>query len=341
MAKDFSQMNEQEQSVILDQFKLVGSSDSTAAAEASELFAEAIEAPLREVILSGDNGVDSIYTVEDHTNNPRIEYPLDLLTPGQERDYVAYVYSGEGRMPERRVTGDYLMVPDFEIANSIDIRRSTVRDARWNVVARAMEILEAGFRQKKNDDGWQTLISAAKDRGLLVFDPNAAVGQFTPRAVTIMQNVMRRNGGGNSGSKMRSRLTDIYMSPEAHTDIRAWSLTEVPDEVRKNIYYASDSSPDLITVFGTRLHALDEFGEGQEYQTYYATTLSGSMAASDVEIMVGLDQQRNDSFVMPIRETLSINEDPTVRRRGIVSWYGTMSLGFAVLDSRRVLLASC
>ena len=338
---NFLEMNDKEQKLILDQFKLVGSSNATEAAEAALLFSQAIETPLRQVILSGENGIDAIYTSEDRTDNQRIEYPLDLLTPGQERDFVAYVYPGEGRIPERRVTGDYLMVPDFEIANSIDIRRSTVRDARWNVVARAMEILESGFRQKKNDDGWQTLIAAAKDRGLLVFDPNAAVGQFTPRAVTIMQNVMRRNGGGNSGSKNRSRLTDIYMSPEAHTDIRSWSLTEVPDEVRKNIYYAAEGNPDLINVFGTKLHATDEFGEGQEYQTYYGTTLGGSMAASDVEIMIGLDLQRSDSFMMPIRENLTINEDPGVRRRGLVSWYGTMSLGFAVLDSRRVMLGSC
>lgn len=338
---NFLEMKNDEQKLILDQFRLVGSADAGEAEKAAGLFAQAIEEPLRQVVLNGDNGIDAIYTTEDHTDNQIIQYPLDLLTPGQERDFVAYVYPGEGRIPERRVTGDYLMVPDFEIANSIDLRRATVRDARWNVVSRAMEILEAGFRQKKNDDGWQTIISAAKDRGLLVYDPNAAVGQFTPRAVTIMQNIMRRNGGGNSGSKMRSRLTDVYMSPEAHTDIRAWSLTDVPDEVRKNIYYATDGSPDIISVFGTKLHALDEFGEGQEYQTYYGTTLGGSMASSDVEIMVGLDLQRSDSFVMPIRENLTINEDPTVRRRGIVSWYGTMSLGFAVLDSRRVLLASC
>jgi len=335
------EVNDNDQKLILDNFKLVGSADREQAAEAAAMFAEAIEAPLRQVILSGDNGVEAIYTPEDHTDNQRIEYPLDLLTPGQERDFVAYVSPGEGRIPERRVTGDYLMVPDYEMSASIDLRRTTVRDARWNVVARAMEILEAGFRQKKNDDGWQTLISAAKDRGLLVFDPNAAVGQFTPRLVTIMQNVMRRNGGGNSGSKVRSRLTDIWLSPEAMTDIRAWTLTEVPDEVRKNIYYSSEGSQDLITVFDTKLHAIDEMGEGQEYQNYYGTVLSGTMAASDVEIMVGLDLQRSDSFVMPIRENLTINEDPTVRRRGLVSWYGTMSLGFAVLDSRRVLLGSC
>ena len=155
-----------------------------------------------------------------------------------------------------------------------------------------------------------------------------------------MQSGMRRNGGGNSGSRNRSKLTDLYVSPEALGDIRAWSLTEVADGVREKIFYSSNDLTDSINIFGVNIHALDEFGEGQEYQTYYGTTLGGTMAATDVEIMVGLDRQREDSFVMPIREDLIINEDPTVRRRNLVSWYGTMSLGFAVLDSRRVILGS-
>ena len=151
---------------------------------------------------------------------------------------------------------------------------------------------------------------------------------------------MRRNGGGNSATPQRSKLTDLYVSPEAHMDIRAWGLDMVPDEVRANIYYASEGDQDLITVYGVRLQALDEFGEGQDYQTYYTSTLGGTLASSDVELVVGLDRQRDDSFVMPIRQDVEIFEDNTLHRRGLFGLYGHTELGFAVLDSRRTLLGS-
>jgi hypothetical protein len=232
------------------------------------------------------------------------------------------------------------MVPTFDIANSIDTSLRFIRNSNWNVIQRMMEILEAGFVKKMNDDGWQTILAAGADRNIIANDPNASAGQFTPRLVTLLSTFMRRNGGGNSATLNRSKLTDIYCSPEALMDMRAWTLDIVPDEYRGKIFNLSETDPDTMSLWGVKIHAMDEFGEGQEYQTYFTTTLGGSMAASDVEIVVGIDRQRNDSFVMPIRDTLKVYEDNTVFRRGLFSLFGRAELGWAVLDSRRVLLAS-
>jgi hypothetical protein len=203
-----------------------------------------------------------------------------------------------------------------------------------------MEVLEAGFRKKLNDDGWQTILAAAVDRNIIVNDPNASSGQFTPRAVTLLKTFMRRNGGGNSATPNRAKLTDIYLSPECLDDIRAWGLDLVPDAVRNNIYYSQDGGPDTINIYNINLTALDEFGEGQEYQQYYTSTLNASLAANDLELFVGLDKSRNDSFIMPVREQLSIFEDNTMHRSRLAGFYGWTELGFAVLDSRRCLLGS-
>ena len=40
--------------------------------------------------------------------------------PGTENDHVAYTNPGHGRVPERAVEGDYVMVPTYTVGSSID-----------------------------------------------------------------------------------------------------------------------------------------------------------------------------------------------------------------------------
>lgn len=324
---------------LTERVKAAGSNDLKVAMAAQADFARAVETPLRKVLLSGDI-INGIFTPQDFSGNPRVEYPLDLLTPGDESNFYAYTVPGHGRIPERRVESDYLMITTYNVGNSIDCTLRYLEDANWPVLQRMMEVLEAGFVKKWNDDGWAVILAAGVDRNVLINDPNAANGQFTPRLVTLMKTFMRRNGGGNSATLNRARLTDLYISPESMDDIRAWNLEQVPDAVRANIYYASDESADLMNIFGVRLHALDELGEGQEYQSYYTNNLSGTMASGDTEVVIGLDKSRDDSFVMPVRRPLQIWEDNTVHRRGLFSLYGRMEAGLGVLDSRRTLIGS-
>jgi hypothetical protein len=230
------------------------------------------------------------------------------------------------------------MVPTYDIGASIDYLLKYARDARWDVVGRAMEVLEGQFVKKLNDDGWHTLLAAGVDRNIVVFDSDASAGQFTKRLVSLMKTVMRRNGGGNSSSLNRSMLTDLYISPEAMEDIRNWGIDIVDEVTRREIYTAADGS--LNRVFNVNLHDIDELGEGQEYELFFENQLSGSLAASDVELVVGLDLRKNDSFIMPIRQEVQIFEDDTLHRQKRAGFYGWAEQGFAVLDNRRVILGS-
>ena len=268
------------------------------------------------------------------------EFPLDLLAPGTENEHVAYTNPGHGRIPERAVEGDYVMVPTYSVASSIDYLLRYAREARWDVVGRAMQVLEAGFVKKMNDDGWHTLLAAGVDRNILVYDADAAQGQFTKRLISLMKTVMRRNAGGNSGSLNRGRLTDVYLSPEALEDIRNWGLDQVDEVTRREIYRAGDDGSAITRVFGVNLHDMDEIGEGQEYQRFYTDQLLGGLATSDSELVVGLDRSANDSFIMPIRQDVQIFEDDALHRHQRAGFYGWAEIGFAVLDNRRILLGS-
>tara|TARA_R110000751_G_scaffold154465_3_gene259475 strand:- start:322 stop:1323 length:1002 start_codon:yes stop_codon:yes gene_type:complete len=324
----------------IELLKRSGSADKNEALAAQRELAKAIELPLREGVLVG-NILDGIFEAIPMEPGTTTEFPLDLLAPGEEDEFVAYTNPGHGRIPERAVEGDYVMVPTYSITSSIDYLLRYAREARWDVVGRAVQVLEASFVKKINDDGWHTLLSAGVDRNILVYDADAAAGQFTKRVVSLMKTVMRRNGGGNSASINRSRLTDLYLSPEGIEDVRNWGVDQIDEVTRREIYNAADESSVLTRVFGVNLHDIDELGESQEYQSFFSNELSGSLGpSSDVELIVGLDQSSNDSFIMPVKEGVQIFEDDTMHRHQRAGMYGWAEMGFAVLDNRRVLLGS-
>lgn len=322
----------------IELLKQSGNSDKAIAIQAQREIAKALELPLRKGVLFGDI-VGSIYEAMPLEPGASPEFPLDLLAPGTENDHVAFTNPGNGRIPERHVEGDYVMINTYGITSSIDFLLKYAREANWNVVARAMQVLESSFVKKINDDGWHTLLAAAVDRNILVYDSDAAAGQFTKRLVSLMKTVMRRNGGGNSVTAP-GRLTDLYLSPEAIEDIRNWGVDQLDEVSRREIYTAADDGGPLTRIFGVNLHDVFEFGDGQEYQDYFTGDLSGSLEGSDVELVIGLDQGANDSFVMPVKKEVEIFEDEALHRHQRQGYYGWAEIGFGVLDNRRVIAGS-
>ena len=316
-----------------------GDADINVAAAAQREFAKALELPLRKGVLVG-NILGNIFETVTVAPGATTEYPLDLVSPGLEGEHVAYTNPGHGRIPERSVEGDYVTIPTYSITSSVDYLLRFAREARWDIVGRAMQVMEAGFVKKMNDDGWHTLLAAGVDRNILVYDADATAGIFSKRLVSLMQTVMRRNSGGNSASVGRGRLTDLYVSPEALEDVRNWGLDQVDEVTRREIYTASENGAPITRIFGVNLHDLDELGEGQQYQEFFTNDLGGAVQGSDVELVVGLDQSASDSFVMPVKAQLQVFEDPTLHRQQRAGYYGWAELGFGVLDNRRVVLGS-
>ena len=324
----------------IELLKRSGSSDKTEALAAQRELAVALEMPLRQGVLIGDN-LNNIFQPIQMEPGTSTEFPLDLLAPGEEDEFVAYTNPGHGRIPERAVEGDYVMVPTYTVASSIDWLLRYAREARWDVLGRALQVLEASFVKKMNDDGWHTVLSAGVDRNILVYDADASAGQFTKRLVSLLKTVMRRNGGGNTGSINRARLTDMFLSPEALEDIRNWGIDQIDEVTRREIHTSADEGGAITRIFGVNLHDMDELGEGQEYQTFFSEQLGGAYGpSSDVELVVGVDLQKDDSFIMPMKQEVQIFEDDSLHRHQRAGYYGWAELGFAVLDNRRVLLAS-
>ena len=316
--------------------------DKAVAMAAQREMAKALEIPLRQGILRGDI-IAGIYEPIFFEPGAAIEFPLDFLAPGTEKDYVAYTVPNHGRIPERHVEGDFVMVPTFDIGSSVDWLLKYSRDARWDVVGRAMAVLEGTFVRKNNNDAWKVIVSAGSARNLIVYDAAAPKGFYSKRLVALMKTVMRRQAGGNATSINMGKLTDMYVSPEMLENVRLWDLTQVDDFTRREIFMAPmdrTGEMSLTRVFGVDLHDIDELGVGQEYELYFEQTLGGVLPSGKQEIVVGLDLQRSDSFVMPVRAEVEIFEDESLHRQRRSGFYGWGEHGFASLDSRRVLLGA-
>lgn len=301
----------------------------------------ALDLPLRPGILPGDIH-SGIFTSVEADGNSSLEYPLHYIAPGTEDDYVAFTLPTYGSVPKKHIEGDFVNIPIIDIGGSIDWDNKYARNARWDIVSDALNTLRMEMVKKKNDMAWHTLLSAAVDRGAVVADSDAAQGQFTTRLVSLAKTAMRRNGGGNSTSVNRSRLTDLYVSVEALEDMRSWNVDVVDEITRREIFTSTDGV--LNRIFNVNIHDIDELGEGQEYQDFVENTLGVTLPTTgghqDVEVCLGLDQSANNAFISPMGESLQILPDNTRVRHRETAYIALESLGFAVVDARKLILMS-
>ena len=263
------------------------------------------------------------------------KYPFDFYSPGLEGEYKGFVVPKEGAIPEKVIEGDEIRVPTYKIANAISWSLDYARDARWDIVARAIEVFTNGFVRKLNDDGWHVILKAASENTeSVVFDGAAGAGVFTKKLLLNMMTAIKRQVGGRN-----ARLTDLYLSPEAVADIRNFADSVVGDPyLSQLILQSEDTIPQL---YGVRIHELQELGVGQEYELYLENTLNVAFGGgSDEEFVVGLDLLHRDAFVMPVREEMQMYDDPALHRSMKAGVYGWMEVGFAALDTRRALLGS-
>jgi hypothetical protein len=322
--------------------KRAGSDDRAVARQGVAELAVALTTPLRQGIPHGDV-VSDIFEEIPFAPGEHVDFPLDFLVPGTEGEHVAYTIPAQGRIPERNVQGDYVSVPTYEVGSSIDLAMKYAKTARWDVVGRALEVLEASFILKNNTDGWRMLVSAGYGRNTVVYDDAVAPGFFSKRVVELGKNIMTRLAGGNTNSVNRGKLTRLYMSPEALGDIRTWDLTMVDDFTRREIFMSEDQG--LAKVWGVEFRELVELGEGQEFQSYYTDRLGGlfptytlSGSQTKKELIVGIDTSKDDSFVRPVVQPVQLFEDPTFHRQRRISFYGWAEGGWSVLNAQRVLL---
>lgn len=276
--------------------------------------------------------VTNIFTRIDVPAGADTRFPLDFFSPTREDWYKAVVAPHLGGVPTKMVEGDEAFVPTYQIENAVSWALRYARDARWDVVRKAVDVFVDGFTRTMNDEGWHVILYAANSN-TVQSDSSASSGAFTKTLITELQTGAKRVTGGRD-----NRITDLYVSPEAIADLRNFDDDTVGDPfLSRLIMMGPDEIP---TLYGVRIHELQELGHGYEYQTYLDGTVGASLATNDREFVVALNLRNRDAFVMPAREDMQMFDDEALHRQGKMGVYGWLEVGFAALDTRRALLGS-
>jgi hypothetical protein len=316
--------------------KQCASSDPAKATAAQHALALALGEPVRKGVMDGDI-LGDIYDRIVLAPGAQAMFPLDFLSPGTEDEMVAFSIPKSGKIPTKHLEGDELWVPTFRVGNSIDLDLRYIRDARYDVIGRAAQVLVDGFLARNNEDGWKAILVAAAERQASPVEGPTANSKFSKELISVMDTYNVRNASGNAAT---SSLTDIYVSPEGMENIRGWTpanigtpATEIDPVTMREILVNSGT----VSLYGKRLHVLKELGASQTVQGFY-TSNGGSFDGTNDNLVVGLDLMTRDAFVNPVREELSVFEDETLHRHQKMGWYAWMEHGYAVLDNRRIVV---
>ena len=187
--------------------------------------------PIRSGLLDEDT-VGDIYQVIPVAKGVEIDFPIDFYQATDRDKYWAYTIPDQGYLPQRYASSESVKISTYRIGSTMDFWIRHIQQARWDVLARGLEVYKNGYVKKVNSDGWSAIAASAYARNIVVSDDTAAPHQITPRLLSIMQVLTKRNGGGNMNSS-GFKLTDLYISPEAAASMRSWDFSLIPEVVRE------------------------------------------------------------------------------------------------------------
>lgn len=257
-------------------------------------FAASLSVPILRA-MAPQTSVRNIFAVDEIPAGALAEYPIDL-----DDIETAVVMPRLGAVPQNIVVGDSLIVPTFEVANSVEWRLTFVRDGRFNIVERALEKLAESFIRLEEKAGWDTIKGAIDASNTLVHSSTSLTKDLFNDLITEMRAVNGYNP------------TAIYLSPRRAKDLRMWADTEIDPVTRREIFQAGGMG----SIWNVQLIELNTLPDTGVYM--FDTSRFG---------------------VMPIRQKLTTFDDPTAIRRlraGVLSFE---EIGFAVLDKKAVLFA--
>src|SRR5579875_279815 len=185
-----------------------------------QAFAASLSIPVLKTI-PPQTSVRDIFMVDELPAGSLAEYPVDLNDLE-----TATVMPRLGAVPQNLVVGDSILVPTFEISNSVEWKLTFVRDGRYNIVERALEKLAESFVRAEEAAGWATIRGAVNASNTLVTNETALTRDLFNQLVTEMKQV-------------HGYLpTVVYVSPRRASDIRAWTTTSIDYITQREIFQA-------------------------------------------------------------------------------------------------------
>ena len=337
--------------------KAMASREGSVAKEAQEAFAAFIGPVVNKVLLEAATS-SAVYTdlAYDEDDSPSI--PLDLFQGEGEGLVSVWSQNVAGGLPTSTVEGlSELKVSTYRLDSAVSFLKRYARRGRLDVASKAIERMTNEVLVKQERNAWAVVLKALADSGNTV-DMGSSAESFTlAKLNTLVKNVKRLNKSYANGTTNSSYgLTDIFVSPETMSDIRAFAYnpvggtvgtavttnaggTDLPAGVREEIYRGGGTQE----IYGISIHELVELGADQKYTKLFNEFFAGSPTFADSDdLIVGLDLTK-DAFVRPVARNAdsgstftAMPDDQFVARSEKIGFYGSLEEGRVCIDSRAV-----
>ena len=122
--------------------------------------------PIRSGLLDEDT-ISGIYEVVPVQKGQEIDFPIDFYQVTDRDKFWAYAIPDHGYLPQRYSSAGSVKVTTYRIGSTIDFWIRYIEQARWDILARGLEVYKNGYVKKINSDGWSTLAFAGSVLGLV------------------------------------------------------------------------------------------------------------------------------------------------------------------------------
>jgi hypothetical protein len=352
--------------------KAMASRNKSVAYEAQTALAEFIGPVLSEVINNAP-ALSNLFTTLQYNADDNPSIPLDLYFDVADEDYVkVYSQSRAGGLATSEVlpTSSELKVATYSLDSAVSFDRRYAAKSRMDVVAKTMTRVAQEILLKQNTISANVILKAlanATTNGKDHIVTSTAASRFVladlNKLITLSKRITTSFVGGTPDNRQGRGITDIIVSPEVVEELRAIAYNPINtkgvnavspvagSEVQTQSFIAEQAynaagAPEF---YGINVIELNEFGEGQKFDTIFGThAASGSTAAQDFsaggdELVLGIDRSR-ESLVRPVAvdaesggEFNLIADDQYSIRQNKIGYFGSLEEGRVVLDDRALV----
>lgn len=341
--------------------RAMGSRDTSVAAEAQQAFAAFLGPVVNKVLLEAATSA-AVYSDLSFDEDDSPSIPLDLYHDGGEGYVTTWSQSVAGGLPTSTVEGfSEMKVATYRLDSAVSFLKRYARRGRLDVVSKAVERMSNEVLVKQERNAWAVVLKALADSNNVV---KAAGATFNLGDLNSLVKLVKRKNTSYAGGSTTSSygLTDIFVSPEVMSDIRAFAYnpvgggvaassysatenakpTDLPAGVREEIYRGGGAQE----IYGISIHELVELGPNQKYNKLFdefvSTIATVTFDGTADDVIIGLDLTK-DAFIRPVARQAesggtftAMPDDQFLSRSDKLGFYGFLEEGRACVDSRAI-----
>ena len=350
--------------------KAMASRNRQVAYEAQVALAEFIGPVLAEVINNAPT-LSNLFTQLQFNADDNPSIPLDLYYDISDEDYITvYSQSAAGGLPQNQVlpTVSEMKIATYTLDSALSFDRRYAAKSRMDVVSKTFTRMAQEILLKQERTSASLLMGAlanASTNGLSHILDATVSGSFLlhdfNNLITRARRINTSFSKGTPEGAVGNGITDLIISPEIEASLRAMAYNPInsrgagnatlasndarangiaaPDEMRMALY----NSAGLPEFYGVSLMVINEFGDGQKYNSIFKALYTGSFTEATQEIAVGLDRTRESLIRATAIDADSgsefslIADDQYSIRQNKIGYFGSLEEGRMVLDNRALL----